>query len=88
MHYMARFIDMGLNPMYMDTDFTAQSNFYRRVPLSLAAESLAIPNALTLSICVWCSMFSGTFNSRSAPLVALFVFKQNHSSRELVVLFK
>jgi hypothetical protein len=26
---MARFIDLGLNPMYMDTDVTVQTNFYR-----------------------------------------------------------
>jgi hypothetical protein len=32
MHYMARFIDLGLNPMYMDTDVTVQSNIYKHVP--------------------------------------------------------
>lgn len=37
LHYMARFVDLGLNPMYMDTDLTAQANFYRCAAVNSSA---------------------------------------------------
>jgi hypothetical protein len=39
--YLSKLIDLGYNPMYLDTDFTAQDNFYKHLRSgSAAAHSL------------------------------------------------
>jgi hypothetical protein len=32
LHYIRRLISLGYNPLYMDTDVTVQTNFYRFAP--------------------------------------------------------